>query len=55
MARLIPWFGGARDERRATRDLRKVKPWQQTGSKRLKLAPLNHAESNREQAAKSHE
>jgi hypothetical protein len=42
-------------ERRATRDLQKVKPGQQTGSKRLKSAPLNHAESNREEAAKPHE
>jgi hypothetical protein len=42
-------------ERRATRDLQRVKPGQQTGSKRLRSVPLNHAESSREEAAKRHE
>jgi hypothetical protein len=32
-----------------------VEPGQQTGSKRLKSASLNHAESDREEPEKPHE
>jgi hypothetical protein len=42
-------------ETRAYRTRQAVPPGQQTGSKRLKSASLNHAELNREMPEKPHE